>query len=146
MLHRKPAQSKAHIDWFLEDDVGTLWFHKLRLFLDKQSSFKVLKLHVNTLGLIDVKKLEMLQLPPYELEHVELEVDTEELAVCEDVVDVVLWCCRPQSLTIRSNILLIDSKDCSDVINYTYERLLTTTIMSFPSDMSGHSPTTCRWG
>lgn len=42
--------------------------------------------------------------PPYELDHVELELRPQkELSVYVGIVDVVLWCCRLQSLTLTSS-------------------------------------------
>ena len=39
----------------------------------------------------------MIQLPPYELEH----VDIRETLFYVALMDVVLWCCRPRSLTLE---------------------------------------------
>lgn len=42
------TQSKAHTKCYLEDDiVDTLWFQKLRQFLDKKNTLKVLNLYVH---------------------------------------------------------------------------------------------------
>ena len=54
----------------------------------------------------------MIQSPPYELEQIDLEleqIDLEwyrriDLSVYADVVDAILWCCRPQSLTLGLNL------------------------------------------
>ena len=43
----------------------------------------------------------MIQLPPYELEHVELDCRAENPGDVALKVKVVLWCCRPRSLTLE---------------------------------------------
>ena len=61
----------------------------------------------------------MIHLPPYELEHVELDLDiNKELSVYVAIVDAVLWCwcCRPQSLSIISNFHSIDFEEMSHVV------------------------------
>lgn len=59
----------------------------------------------------------MIHLPPYELEHVELELDIDkELSAYVAIVDAVLWCCRPQSLSIISNFHSIDFEERSHVV------------------------------
>ncbi|GJV95773.1 mitochondrial inner membrane protein OXA1-like protein [Tanacetum coccineum] len=51
------------------------------------------------------KELKLIQSPPYELEHVEIvnKFNISELSVHVAAVDVVLWCCRPRSLTLELN-------------------------------------------
>nr|GEU94408.1 ARID DNA-binding domain-containing protein [Tanacetum cinerariifolium] len=58
-------------------------------------------------GSIDIEELKGINSPPYVLEHVELEV----LLICLSsisppllVLDAVLWCCRPQYLTLYLSI------------------------------------------
>nr|GEU51890.1 uncharacterized mitochondrial protein AtMg00810-like [Tanacetum cinerariifolium] len=57
-LSMKLSQSKGCIEWYSNDDeyVDTLWFQKLRRFLDKSNGFKVLKFFVKQ-GSIDVEEL-----------------------------------------------------------------------------------------
>ncbi|GKA60807.1 hypothetical protein Tco_0760214 [Tanacetum coccineum] len=73
------------MECYPSDDVGILWFQKLRLFFDKKNGFKVLKLHIRKAS-IDVEQLKLIQSRPYELEHVELQIETiKELSVYVDV-------------------------------------------------------------
>ncbi|GJZ53254.1 F-box domain containing protein [Tanacetum coccineum] len=90
-----------------------LWFQKLRRFLDKNDIFK---------EVIDVEKLKVIQSPPRELEHVELinAVGINKVSVYATVLDAVLWCCRPRSLTLEVG----QFADTSDIVKYTYEKLL----------------------
>ena len=55
----------------------------------------------------------MIQSPPFELDHVDLEPDVIRggLSAYLAVVDGVLWCCRPQSLTLGSLTLEHDFED-----------------------------------
>nr|XP_043638518.1 uncharacterized protein LOC122609554 [Erigeron canadensis] len=80
--------------------VDAIWFQKLRFFLGKYQGIEVLKLHigVNEDG-INVNELMGINSPPYELKH--LHVAFYDLQDFEDVVDALLWCCRPLSLTLR---------------------------------------------
>lgn len=67
---------------------------------------------------IDVDELkEVIHSPPNELEHLELELGCiKELSVCVVVVDALLWCFRPQSLTLRWHFSLIEFKEWIGVI------------------------------
>ena len=58
----------------------------------------------------------MIGLSPYELDHVELELYIEEVSVHESVVGAVLWCCRPESLTLESNSSCTDIEEWSHLI------------------------------
>ncbi|GKB19530.1 F-box domain containing protein [Tanacetum coccineum] len=78
-----------------------LWFKKLREFLEKNSIFKVLKLAINW--------------------HVEMKSRSlRKSRVYVALLDVVFWCFRPQSLTLK----LGDSINKCDVVKFTYEKLL----------------------
>ncbi|GJW69054.1 F-box domain containing protein [Tanacetum coccineum] len=102
------------------DCCDILWFKKLREFLEKNSIFKVLKLAVNW-ELTNVEELKLIQSPPYKLEHVELKSRSlRKSPVYVALLDVVLWCFRPRSLTIN----LGDSINKSDVVKFAYEKLL----------------------
>ncbi|PWA51653.1 HXXXD-type acyl-transferase family protein [Artemisia annua] len=89
--------------------------------------FKSLRLLSLTFLLIeeDVEELRLMQSPAYELEHVDL-VETyyttniRESSVYVALVDAVLWCCRPRSLTL----VLYHYTEIGDVVEYTYEKLL----------------------
>ncbi|GJW44615.1 hypothetical protein Tco_0073414, partial [Tanacetum coccineum] len=97
----KLSQSKGCTKCYPDDEsVDTLWFQKLR-FLDK----KVLKLILEP-GSIDVEELKGIKSPPYELEHVKLVVRSIQLSSRSPppILDAVLWCCRPQSLTLNLSI------------------------------------------
>ncbi|GKA08728.1 F-box domain containing protein [Tanacetum coccineum] len=98
--------------------LNILWFEKLRKFLDKNSIFKVLKLDIHPQKLIDVEELKLIHSPPYELEHVELNFE-RETPVYVALVDAVLWCCRPRSLTLQ-----LEYFTEKVVVEYTYEKLL----------------------
>ncbi|KAI3704483.1 hypothetical protein L1987_74704 [Smallanthus sonchifolius] len=108
------------------DIINALWFHELRLFLDKESGFKVLNLYIdatNCANFIELEDLNAIGLQPYELEHLELQLDTtEESSDNEAFVDALLWCCRPQSLTI--SVSDGDFEVQSDFVQFTYEKLL----------------------
>ncbi|MFS7899275.1 putative F-box domain, leucine-rich repeat domain superfamily, F-box-like domain superfamily [Helianthus anomalus] len=66
---------------------------------------------------IEIKKLKAIKLPPYELGHVELQLDIHDESSDHVVfVDAVLWCCRPRSLTLISSFPLITFKEQSDLV------------------------------
>ncbi|GJZ78311.1 F-box domain containing protein [Tanacetum coccineum] len=90
-----------------------LWFQKLRRFLDKNGIFNVLKLVIHKEPK-DVEKLKVIQQPPHELEHVEFihTLRIHEVSVYATVLDAVLWCCRPRSLTLQVD----QFSDTSDVV------------------------------
>ncbi|KAJ0907881.1 hypothetical protein HanRHA438_Chr07g0304151 [Helianthus annuus] len=137
--------------------IDTLWFQKLRQFLDKKNGFKVFNLYIhgrysqvrffgrlymnyyivnNIINIptqscvlipefTELEKLKEIKLPPYELELVVLQLETcEESPAHVAFVDAVLWCCRPRSLTLRSSSPLTALEEQSDVIKFTYEKLL----------------------
>ncbi|KAK1421486.1 hypothetical protein QVD17_23845 [Tagetes erecta] len=108
--------------------IDALWFQKLRLFFDKKNGFKVLNLYIHAVDSQKFKELEELkttELPPYDLEHVELQLGThEESSANVAFVDAVLWCCRPRSLTLISSNPLTDFKEQSEVVKFTYEKLV----------------------
>ncbi|KAI7734285.1 hypothetical protein M8C21_012188, partial [Ambrosia artemisiifolia] len=98
---------------------------KLRLFLTKKNGFKVLNLYISairTQKFTDIEKVKAIELPPYELEHVELQLDTlEESSAHIAFVDAVLWCCHPLSLTLRSSVPF---EEHGDLVKFTYKKLL----------------------
>ncbi|XP_076941876.1 putative F-box/LRR-repeat protein At3g58880 [Bidens hawaiensis] len=113
---------------YLDGDINTLWFYMLRLFLYQKNGFEVLNLYIQATyrqKFIDLEKLKTVTLPPYELEHVELQLDThKELLDYVAFLEAVLWCCRPRSLILRSTSPLSDFKELSDLVKITYEKLL----------------------
>ncbi|GKA03299.1 hypothetical protein Tco_0676080 [Tanacetum coccineum] len=73
-LESDSLESKPRMECYPENDVDTLWIHELRRFLDKGYGFRVLKLQFTSTNITDIEELKVLQRPPYELEHVELEL------------------------------------------------------------------------
>ncbi|KAJ0550301.1 putative leucine-rich repeat domain superfamily, F-box-like domain superfamily [Helianthus annuus] len=116
---------KASMQCYPNGYTSGLCFQKLRRLLDKQNGFKVLNLYINAFHsqtFTELEKLKAIELPPYELEHVELKLDTsEESSAHVAFVNVVLWCCRPRSLTLRSSVPF---EEQSDVVEFTYKKLL----------------------
>ncbi|XP_076885897.1 uncharacterized protein LOC143535561 [Bidens hawaiensis] len=113
---------KASVQCYLHDFVDAFWFQKLRLFLGKKNGFKALNLYIRTnREFTGLEKLRTIELPPYELEHVELQLDNHEKPLdFLSFVDIVLWCCRPRSLTLNSST---DFDEQNDVVLFTYEKL-----------------------
>ncbi|PWA60611.1 F-box domain, Leucine-rich repeat domain, L domain-like protein [Artemisia annua] len=103
-VKRDSIPSKACMAY--EGFVDRYWFQYLRQFLDKNIGFKELKLSINVRR-IEVEELMVIQSPRYELEHVELYI--KELSVYESILDAVLWCCRPHSLTLEANFACTNS-------------------------------------
>ncbi|GJZ40508.1 F-box domain containing protein [Tanacetum coccineum] len=123
-MERESVPAQACMECDLDRYVDSLWFQKLRDFLDKEIRFKELKLHVNV-GSIDFEELRVIHWPPFELEHVELEAENfQELCFYEAVVDSLLWSCRPQSLTLIFDFPFTDVEKRGHVVEYTYEKLL----------------------
>ncbi|PWA39806.1 F-box domain, Leucine-rich repeat domain, L domain-like protein [Artemisia annua] len=123
-MERESVPAQACMECDLDRYVDSLWFQKLRDFLDKEIRFKELKLHVNV-GSVDFEELRVIHWPPFELEHVELEAENfEELCFYEAVVDSLLWCCRPQSLTLIFDFPFTDFEKRGRVVKFTYEKLL----------------------
>ncbi|PWA39805.1 F-box domain, Leucine-rich repeat domain, L domain-like protein [Artemisia annua] len=122
-LKRDSLPSKARMECHPDDVVDSLWFQSLRRFLEKKIGFKELKLSMSA-GLIDVEELTVIGLSPYELDHVELELYIEEVPVYESVLGAVLWCCRPESLSLELNSSCTDIDKWSHIIKFTYKKLL----------------------
>ncbi|KAI7734286.1 hypothetical protein M8C21_012189, partial [Ambrosia artemisiifolia] len=101
------------------------WPVKLRRFLDKKNGFKVLNLYISAMysqGFTDLEKLKTIEMPPYELNHVELQLHTlEESSAHVAFVNAVLWCCRPRSLTLRSSVPF---EEQIDVVKFACKKLL----------------------
>ncbi|KAJ0770850.1 putative F-box-like domain superfamily protein [Helianthus annuus] len=110
---------------YLDDSIDTLWFQKLRLFLDKKNGFKALNLYIcMDQKLTVLEKLKAVELPPYELEHIELHFEHEESSGHATFVDAVLCCFCPRSLTLRSSFPLTTFEEQSPLVKFTYEKLL----------------------
>ncbi|GJT58784.1 F-box domain containing protein [Tanacetum coccineum] len=118
--------SKACIEWDCTDDhsINDHWFQKLRQFLDKKIRFKELKLHICVDPIVSIKS-EVIQWPPIEFDHVELEAEWFEYkSMYELVVDSLLWCCRPQSLTLIIDFSLLKFEEWESVVKHTHKKLL----------------------
>ncbi|GKB92356.1 F-box domain containing protein [Tanacetum coccineum] len=130
-IKRDSVSSKSRMECHPLGFVEALWFKKLRRFLDKNVRFKELKLCITTLP-YKVEELRMIQSLPLELDHVDLEPDiirprSRSLTLGSAylaVVDGVLWCCRPRSLTLESGFSSIHFEEWSYIVNFTYEKLL----------------------
>ncbi|KAK9071477.1 hypothetical protein SSX86_010046 [Deinandra increscens subsp. villosa] len=128
-LSRDSTNLKACMECYPNGSLGALWFQKLRLFLDKKNGFKVLNLYIFALHvekLVELEKLKAIELPPYELEHVGLQLNTSnESSGHVAFVDAILWCCRPRSLTLISSSSLTDFVEQNDdVVKFICEKLL----------------------
>ncbi|PWA95537.1 F-box domain, Leucine-rich repeat domain, L domain-like protein [Artemisia annua] len=116
-------ESKASMECYPMNN--TLWFQKLKRFLDKTNRFKFLKLHLPKDFSIDVDQPRVIQSPTYDLDHVELNIRLlDNLSVYEAFVDAILWCCRPQSLTLTSDFSAISFEERTRVVEFTYKKLL----------------------
>nr|GEX50834.1 hypothetical protein [Tanacetum cinerariifolium] len=122
---RKLSLSGARMECDPTGVVNALWFQKLRRFLDKNIRFIRLKLRISALwDLIDeVEELKVIKSAPYELTHVVLEPSIiEEVPVYLAVVEAILWCFRPQHLTL--NFPCTNFEGWSHIVTFTYEKLL----------------------
>nr|GEW14352.1 F-box domain, leucine-rich repeat domain, L domain-like protein [Tanacetum cinerariifolium] len=110
---------KLKVDRTIETLKARSLVQKLRQFLDKKIRFKELKLHINV-GCIESIESEVI-----EFDHVELEAEWFEYKdMYELVVDSLLWCCRPQYLTLIIYFSLLEFEEWESVVEYTYEKLL----------------------
>ncbi|GJU37667.1 F-box domain containing protein [Tanacetum coccineum] len=121
MSRKDSSLAKGYMKCHTDKDFDILSFLKLRRFLEKNSFFSVLEL-VICWKLIHVEELKMIQSPPYKLEHVELKYMglIRESLVYVALVDAVLWCCRPRSLTLELDFCI----DTRLIAKYTYKKLL----------------------
>nr|XP_043634952.1 uncharacterized protein LOC122606051 isoform X2 [Erigeron canadensis] len=132
-LVRNPAKSEPQMEWFPFDDVNALSFKKLRRFLNKSTGFfKVLKLNICS-SFIDVEELKVIDSPPIELKHVEVELTVREepgtidkLSAYVSAVDTVFWCLRPESLTLISDFESLDVEQRSRIVKTDIEIELST--------------------
>ncbi|KAI7734671.1 hypothetical protein M8C21_009089, partial [Ambrosia artemisiifolia] len=116
---------KACMRCYPDHSIDMLWLQKLRLFLDKENGFKAFNLYIHKdQRFIGSEKLKAIELPPYELEHIELHFEDQESSDHAAFVEAVLCCFRPQSLTLRSSFPLTDFEEKSSLVKFTYERLL----------------------
>ncbi|GKC07970.1 hypothetical protein Tco_0999580 [Tanacetum coccineum] len=123
-VERESVVSKARMECYPSEFVNTLWFQKLRQFLSKKVGFKELKLCLSA-HLFNAEELKLIQGQPFELDHVDLKPDIiKELSIYLAIVDGVLWCCRPRSLTLESNFPSINFEEWSHIVKFTYEKLI----------------------
>ncbi|KAK1440527.1 hypothetical protein QVD17_06355 [Tagetes erecta] len=119
---------KASMHCYPFNYIDATWFQKLRQFLYKKNGLQVFNLNIDTAHCQkfgELEKLKAIELPPYELEHVQLELDPHgESLANKAFVDAVLWCCRPRSLILKSSSPLTDFEEQSDIVKFTYEKLL----------------------
>ncbi|GJR42378.1 F-box domain containing protein [Tanacetum coccineum] len=118
-VKRDSIPSKARMEY--EGFVDRYSLQYLRQFLDKNIGFKELKLCIEV-GRKNVEELMGILSSPYELEHVELYI--KELSTYEAVVDAVLWCCRPLSLTLDASFACTNTEEWSHIVKFTHEKLL----------------------
>ncbi|PWA41227.1 F-box domain, Leucine-rich repeat domain, L domain-like protein [Artemisia annua] len=125
LVVRDSLQPRARLECYPRDEVDSLWFQKLRQLLDTKTGFEVLKLQIRV-DFSGVEELKMIQSPPNELEHIELKLmNIYKLSDYETVLDAVLWCCCPRSLSLKSLFHIIYySEEWNQVVKYTYEKLL----------------------
>nr|GEY00823.1 hypothetical protein [Tanacetum cinerariifolium] len=123
-MKRDSVSSKSLVECHPLDFVDALWFKKLRRFLDKKVRFKELKLCLRAIP-FEVEELRMIQSPPFELDHIDLEPELiRDLSAYLAVVDGLLSCCRPPSLTLESGFSSIHFEEWSHIVKFTYEKLL----------------------
>nr|GEY70970.1 hypothetical protein [Tanacetum cinerariifolium] len=72
------------------------------------------------------EELKVNQSSPFELENVEIELvyDLNELSVYVAVMDAILWCFCPHSLTLLIDFSFVDFEERGRVVKFTYEKLL----------------------
>ncbi|XP_076948577.1 F-box/FBD/LRR-repeat protein At5g44980-like [Bidens hawaiensis] len=122
------TQLKACMQCYFNNFMDVRLFLNLRQFFHKKNGFKVLNLCIYikySEKYIQILKPKAYELPPYELEHVKIQLYAhEESPAHVAFVDAVLWCCRPRSLTLGASFPLIDFGEQTDVVKFTYEKLL----------------------
>ncbi|KAK1440522.1 hypothetical protein QVD17_06350 [Tagetes erecta] len=123
----KSTNMKPWMQWDLYNKDDTLSFQKLRLFLEKKNGFKISNLRFNVIvnpNKEEYQKLKEMELPPYELENVVLELFLGGHGKVSDLVafaDAVLCCCCPRYLTLLS---LGSLPGFEDVAKFIYKKLL----------------------
>ncbi|GJX62021.1 F-box domain containing protein, partial [Tanacetum coccineum] len=130
-LVRRPGPLKPRMECYPDDGVNIIWFEKLRRFLDKCVRFSEFKLHISEMlylklkeqGFIRAWKLKVI--PPFELEHVELGSDNmQDSSHYVNLVDAILWCFRPRSLTLELKFHCAKVEEWSHIVEFTLEKLL----------------------
>ncbi|GJV15281.1 F-box domain containing protein [Tanacetum coccineum] len=113
---------KTCLECHIINKVDTLWLLKIRRYLEKANKFKCLKLN-NLFGMVSVDSelLKGTQLPPYELDHVELKMPIRHML---PVLDGLLWCFRPRSLSLTSGFSGISDEERSHFVKCISERLI----------------------
>ncbi|KAI7734670.1 hypothetical protein M8C21_009088 [Ambrosia artemisiifolia] len=93
--------------------------------MDKENGFKAFNLYIHKdREFIVSENFKVIELPPYELEHIELHFEDEESSDHAAFVEAVLCCFCPQSLTLRSSFRLTDFEEQSSLVMFTYKKLL----------------------
>ncbi|PWA75585.1 F-box domain, Leucine-rich repeat domain, L domain-like protein [Artemisia annua] len=120
-VKRDSVPSKACMEYGgLVDRYG---FQYLRQFFGQEYWFQRAEVAYQCgIASTDVGELMRIQSSPYELEHVELYI--KGLSIHETVVDAVLWCCRPLSLTLDASFACTNIEEWSHIVNFTHEKLL----------------------
>ncbi|PWA48615.1 F-box domain, Leucine-rich repeat domain, L domain-like protein [Artemisia annua] len=118
----KESELKTCMECHIINKVDTLWLLKLRRFMEKANIFKILKLY-NLYGRlsVDSEVLKVTQLPPYELEHVELNLPIRHVL---PVLDGLLWCLRPRSLSLTSGFSRISDEERNHFLKCISKRLI----------------------
>ncbi|PWA92976.1 F-box domain, Leucine-rich repeat domain, L domain-like protein [Artemisia annua] len=121
-LKSDSGELKTCMECHIIDEVDTLWLLKLRQFLEKANRFKILRL-INLHGRfsVDFELLKGTQLPPYELEHVELKMPIRDML---PVLDGLLWCFRPRSLSLTSIFSEMNDEEQSHFLKFISEKLI----------------------
>ncbi|KAI7747434.1 hypothetical protein M8C21_000135, partial [Ambrosia artemisiifolia] len=76
---RDTTHLKACMRYYPDCYIDALRFQKLRRFLNKKNGFKVLNLYIQAIysqNFMELEKLKAVEAPSYELEHVELQLET----------------------------------------------------------------------
>ncbi|PWA45704.1 F-box domain, Leucine-rich repeat domain, L domain-like protein [Artemisia annua] len=104
--------------------IDTLWFQKLRQFLDRYIGFKELDMEIGA-DLIDIEELKINDWSPFELERIRSDPTGDfKLSVFVTLMDAILWCCLPQSLCLEPYFRIIELKQWCQIVKFTYEKLL----------------------
>ncbi|GKB08513.1 F-box domain containing protein [Tanacetum coccineum] len=113
---------KTCLECHIINKVDTLWLLKIRRYLEKANKFKCLKLN-NLFGMLSVNSelLKGTQLPPYELEHLELKMPIRHML---PVLDGLLWCFRPRSLSLTSGFSGISDAERTHFLKCISKRLI----------------------
>ncbi|GJS76755.1 F-box domain containing protein [Tanacetum coccineum] len=114
------GELETRMECHIFNKVDTLWLLKLRRFLEKADRFKFLKLiDLYERLSVDSEQLKGTQLPPYELEHVEL-----KMPITHVLSDGLLWCFHPRSLSLTSGFSGISDAERTHFLKCISKRLI----------------------